>query len=132
MQHGLKKLVAYLNTTYKIRPALYKYEIEPQGFEWIDCNDREHSILSYLRKNDEELIIAIFNFTPVPRDNYRLGVPELGEYEIIINSDSEYYAGSNYHNPSIISAEQTAWSDRPYSIQLNLTPLSGLILQKNH
>jgi 1,4-alpha-glucan branching enzyme len=132
VHQGLKKLVADLNNTYKSLPALYKHEFESQGFEWIDCNDREHSILSYLRKNNEEFIIAVFNFTPVPRDNYRLGVPELGDYEIIINSDSEYYAGSNYHNLPVISAEQTAWSDRPYSIQLNLPPLSGLILQKKH
>lgn len=127
---GMQTLVSDLNTTYKNTAALYQYDFESNGFEWIDCNDNEKSILSFLRKADNSFAIGVFNFTPIPRENYRLGVPEAGEYEIIINSDSEFYAGSNFSNALSFSAEQIAWSDRPYSIVVNLPPLSGLILRK--
>ena len=76
--------------------------------------------------------MAVFNFTPVVRDNYRIGVPEAGEYEVVINSDSEYYSGSNYSVSQVIQSESTSWSDRPYSIVLNLPPLAGLIIRKKH
>ena len=104
--------------------------LDPHGFEWLDCNDREKSILSYIRKNDEEYVISIFNFTPVPREKYRIGVPDLTSYKIIMNSDSEYYGGSNVHNSELIAAESIPWSDKPYSIELNLPPLAGIVLQK--
>jgi 1,4-alpha-glucan branching enzyme len=130
--HGMKKLVADLNRLYKDTPALHAHDFDPHGFEWIDCNDREHSVLSYLRKDQNSFVIGVFNFTPVPRKKYRIGVPEAGSYEIVINSDSEYYSGSNYHNEAIIQTEDMASSDRPHSIVLNLPPLSGLIIRKKH
>jgi 1,4-alpha-glucan branching enzyme len=130
--HGLQKLVGDLNHLYKDTPALHAHDFDPHGFEWIDCNDREHSVLSYLRKDQNSFVVGIFNFTPMPRKNYRVGVPEAGCYEIVINSDSEYYAGSNYHNEPLIQSEELASSDRPHSIVLNLPPLSGLILKKKH
>jgi 1,4-alpha-glucan branching enzyme len=125
-------LVGDLNYFYKDMPALYAHDFDFYGFEWIDCNDREHSVLSYLRKDQNSFVVGIFNFTPMPRKNYRVGVPEAGCYEIVINSDSEYYAGSNYHNEPLIQSEELASSDRPHSIVLNLPPLSGLILKKKH
>jgi 1,4-alpha-glucan branching enzyme len=130
LHSGMQTLVADLNKTYTETPALQAHDFDPHGFEGIDCNDREHSILSFLRKSGGDAIITIFNFTPVPRENYRVGVPEAGRYEIILNSDSEFYGGSNYANKFEIIAEQQPWSDRPYSIQLNLPPLSGLVLHK--
>ena len=127
---GLKKLVADLNTVYKETPALHAHDFDPHGFEWIDCNDRERSILSYLRKDGNSFIVNAFNFTPVPREKYRIGVPESGSYEIIINSDSAYYSGSNVHNEAVINSDDIAWNDRPFSIEVNLPPLSGLIIKK--
>ncbi len=130
LHKGMQTLVADLNKTYTTTPELHAHDFDPHGFEWIDCNDREQSILSFLRKNGENVVITIFNFTPVPRQQYRIGVPEPGHYKVILNSDSEFYGGSNVANKIEIIAEQQPWSDRPYSIQLNLPPLAGLVLRK--
>ncbi len=130
LHNGMKTLVSDLNKLYTSTPALYSYEFEPQGFEWLDCNDREQSILSYIRKDGEQQILSLFNFTPVPRKNYRIGVPEAGTYEIILNSDSEFYGGSNLDNNAEFITQDIPWSDRAYSIELNLPPLAGLVLRK--
>jgi len=127
---GMKTLVSDLNALYTQTPALYRHEFDPHGFEWLDCSDREQSILSYIRKDGEDYIIAIFNFTPVPRENYRIGMPELTKYQILLSSDSQFYGGSNVDNTATLEAESIPWSDRPYSLSVNLPPLSGLILQK--
>ena len=129
---GLLQLVTDLNKVYRESPALHYHDFDAHGFEWIDCNDREQSVLSYLRQGQDSIAVAVFNFTPVVRDNYRIGVPEAGEYEVVINSDSEYYSGSNYSVSQVIQSESTSWSDRPYSIVLNLPPLAGLIIRKKH
>ncbi|MDC9725416.1 MAG: 1,4-alpha-glucan branching protein GlgB [Gammaproteobacteria bacterium] len=130
LHKGMQTLVGDLNKLYTSTPALYRHEFDPHGFEWLDCNDREQSILSYIRKNDDDYVISIFNFTPVPREQYRIGVPDLASYSIIMNSDSEYYGGSNVSNNEIITAESVPWSDKPYSIVVNLPPLAGVVLQK--
>ncbi|NOQ82330.1 MAG: 1,4-alpha-glucan branching protein GlgB [Methylophaga sp.] len=130
LHNGMKALVSDLNKLYTTTPALYRHEFDPHGFEWLDCNDREQSILSYIRKDNEEYVISIFNFTPIPREGYRIGVPDLASYKIIMNSDSEYYGGSNIANNEIINAESIPWSDKPYSIVVNLPPLAGIVLQK--
>ena len=130
LHQGMKTLVSDLNAIYTKTPALYRHEFDPQGFEWLDCSDREQSILSYIRKDGEHYIIAICNFTPVPRENYRIGMPELAKYKVLLSSDSEFYGGSNVDNTATLEAESIPWSDRPYSLSVNLPPLSGLILQK--
>ena len=127
---GVKQLVADLNHLYIQQTALHKYDFDHQGFEWIDCNDTDQSILSYLRKSDNETIIIILNFTPVIREAYRIGVPESGEYEIILNSDSSFYSGSNAGGPLSVVTENLAWMNRPASVQLTLPPLAGLVLKK--
>jgi len=131
LHKGMHALVGDLNKLYTSTPALYRHEFDPHGFEWLDCNDREQSILSYIRKNEDEYVISIFNFTPIPRDKYRIGVPDLASYKIIMNSDSEYYGGSNINNAELIAAESIPWSDKPYSIEVNLPPLAGIVLQKS-
>jgi 1,4-alpha-glucan branching enzyme len=131
LHSGMKTLVGDLNKLYTSTPALYRHEFDPQGFEWLDCNDREQSILSYIRKDENNYVISIFNFTPVVREGYRIGVPELASYRLIMNSDSEYYGGSNIANDDSIQAEAVPWSDKPYSITVNLPPLAGIVLQKN-
>jgi 1,4-alpha-glucan branching enzyme len=127
---GIKNLVSDLNSLYVQQNALHKYDFDPQGFAWIDCHDTDQSILSYERKSDSESIIVILNFTPVIRNNYRIGVPGLGDYQIIFNSDSEYYSGSNAGSHSLIQAENIAWMNRTASLSLTLPPLAGIILKK--
>jgi len=129
---GLLQIVSDLNKVYRESPALHYHDFDAHGFEWIDCNDREHSVLSYMRRGQDSIVVSVFNFTPIVRDNYRIGVPEAGEYEVVINSDSEYYAGSNYPVSPLINSEATEWSERPYSIVVNLPPLAGLIIRKKH
>jgi len=127
---GMQTLVADLNKIYVEQTPLHKHDFDPHGFEWLDCNDRQHSVLSYIRKSESDFIITMFNFTPVPRQNYRIGLPEAGDYEILLSSDSEFYGGSNVSNNNILTAEATPWSDRPYSVEVNLPPLAGLIIKK--
>ena len=89
----------------------------------------EQSIISYRRKTDNEELIVVLNFTPVPRENYRIGVPEAGDYKELLNSDSGYYAGSNMGNLKI-STEPEAWMGQEQSIELTLPPLGALILKR--
>jgi 1,4-alpha-glucan branching enzyme len=130
VHEGLQAAVKDLNRLYHHSPALYHYEFEWQGFEWIDCHDAEQSVLSFLRKNGDELLIVVVNFTPIPRHDYRIGVPAPGIYREIFNSDSALYGGSNLGNGAIPPvAENRPWMDRPYSITLTLPPLAGIILR---
>ena len=126
---GVQKMVTDLNQIYRQSSALHRYDFEGQGFEWLDCNDAAHSVLSYLRKSENETIIVALNFTPIVRSHYRLGVAQLGNYQIIFNSDSEFYSGSNVHNELSIVAEPTPWMGKPYSIAVNLPPLAGLLIR---
>jgi len=124
---GLKQLVGDLNRLYRENPALHQYDFEQKGFEWIDCHDAPQSILSYLRRSTDEFAVMAFNFTPVPRQNYRIGVPEPGIYREVFNSDSRHYGGSDVGNGAV-TAEAKEWMGRPYSISLTLPPLAGVVL----
>ena len=125
---GLKTLVKDLNQLYKAHPALFTHDFDHQGFEWIDCHDVEQSIISYRRKNDHDDLVVILNFTPVVRENYRIGVPSPGVYHEIFNSDSSYYDGTNLGNGHIHS-EPTPWMNQDHSLNLTLPPLGALILK---
>jgi len=130
LHQGIKTLLGDLNRLYRSKTALHKYDFEPRGFEWIDCNDTDQSVLSYLRRSDDETLIVILNFTPVPRKNYRIGVPEAGLYREILNSDSEFYAGSNVSNGINIPSQAISWMNRPCSLTLTLPPLGAIVLKK--
>ncbi|NEX21439.1 1,4-alpha-glucan branching protein GlgB [Thiorhodococcus mannitoliphagus] len=130
-QHqGLQQLVSDLNRLYKGVPALHEVDFEAAGFEWIDCHDSSQSVLSYIRKSKsgKEMIVAVFNFTPVPRVNYRIGVPAQGFYREAVNSDAELYGGSNVGNQGGLESEPVSWMGRPHSLMVSLPPLAGLIL----
>jgi len=127
LHQGIHKVVGDLNRLYIERPALYRHDFSPEGFEWIDCHDASQSVLSYLRKSDDDLLVILFNFTPIPQNDYRIGVPEAGVYEEIFNSDAIFYGGSNIGNRAL-SAEATPWMGRPYSLSLTIPPLAGIIL----
>ena len=128
---GVKQLVSDLNRLYVQQPALHQYDFDANGFSWIDCHDTDQSVLSYLRKSDNEAIIVVLNFTPVIRKHYRIGVPALADYEIIFNSDSAYYSGTNAGSDSIIRADNKPWMNQPASLELTLPPLAGLVLKKS-
>ncbi len=128
-QHrGVMDLLRDLNHLYRDTPALHQFDFDAQGFEWIDCNDAAQSTISYLRKSDNSFVVVILNFTPVVRENYRIGLPMGGNYRELMNSDSEFYGGSNVGNGSPIVAEEQTWMNRPYSVELTLPPLGALIL----
>ncbi len=123
---GVKTLLSDLNRLYATHPELHQFDFDHQGFEWVDCHDSAQSTLSYLRKDEEDFLLVALNFTPVPRHDYRLGVPESGGYQEIFNSDSSYYGGSNVGN-GWVEAEEIPWMGRPYSISITLPPLSGIV-----
>ena len=132
LHQGVKTLVGDLNRLYQQQPALNQFDFEPQGFAWIDCNDTDQSILSYSRHSEHETLVVVLNFTPVPRENYRIGVAEAGVYQEILNSDSEYYAGSNLSNGVHISSQEISWMNHPHSLNLTLPPLAGIVLKIIH
>ena len=130
LHQGMKTLVKDLNHLYRDHSALHALDFDHAGFEWVDCNDEQHSVLSFLRKDADKSIITILNFTPVPRESYRIGVPEPGQYKVILNSDSHFYGGSNYSGDHVLNSSDIGWSNQPYSVELTLPPLAGLVLQK--
>jgi len=126
---GVKKLLSDLNAVYKNNSELYYFDFNSEGFQWINCNDTDQSVISFLRKHDGQAMVVVLNFTPVARFNYRLGVPNAGSWVELINSDSMFYGGSNVGNSGSIQVENTPWMDFPYSLQVNLPPLAGVILK---
>ncbi|NOY61949.1 MAG: 1,4-alpha-glucan branching protein GlgB [Gammaproteobacteria bacterium] len=126
---GVQSLVKDLNRLYRNNSALHHYDFDAQGFEWIDCHDSAQSILSYMRKSDDDTVIVALNFTPIPRHNYRIGVPYNCHYKEIFNSDSEYYGGSNIGNSEGLKSDQLSWMGKPYSLTVTLPPLACVILK---
>ncbi|MBS1211435.1 MAG: 1,4-alpha-glucan-branching protein [Proteobacteria bacterium] len=127
LHQGVHKLVGDLNRLYRETPALHGLDFEAKGFEWIDCHDAPQSVLSYLRRSGDDFVIVVLNFTPIPRPNYRIGVPEPGVYVEIFNSDSEYYGGSNTGSGAVATDERE-WMGRPCSVNLTLPPLGAVVL----
>ena len=127
---GLRQYVADLNRVYAAEPALHEVDFDASGFEWIDCNDNENSVVSFLRRSKSgETIVALLNFTPVPRDGYRMGVPSPGVYRELINSDAEMYGGSNLGNAGAVTAEPIPSHGHQQSLRLSLPPLGVLLLK---
>lgn len=127
----LQRFISDLNHLYKTEPAFYEVDFDWHGFEWIDCSDSENSVVSFIRrtKNADNFLVFVFNFTPVPRFGYRIGVPREGFYKEILNSDSEIYWGGNIGNAGGIYAENIPSHNRHYSLNLILPPLSVLIFK---
>jgi 1,4-alpha-glucan branching enzyme len=132
LHQGMQRLVKDLNHLYTSSPALFRYEFNWQGFDWIDCHDSSQSVLSFLRKGEgDEMMVVVVNLTPVPRYGYRIGVPSSGGYREVLNTDSSLYGGSNVGNGSAhLTAEEIAWMGRPYSLALTLPPLGVIVLAK--
>ena len=129
LHRGVQTLVGDLNRLYRDNPELHRLDFEHTGFEWIDCNASDQSILSYLRRDNDSFVVIALNFTPIPRHNYRIGVPEAGLYEELLNSDSIFYGGSDVGNQGLLHAEPTPWDGRPCSLAVTLPPLGGVVLR---
>ncbi len=131
LHQGLQRYVQDLNRLLRSEPALYELDFEPAGFEWVDPNDGEQSVLSYLRKgrDPDEILLVVGNFTPVPRYNYRLGVPRAGHWREILNSDAPFYGGSGQGNLGGVDAVPLPMHGRPYSLTLTLPPLAVVVFK---
>ncbi|NOY67154.1 MAG: 1,4-alpha-glucan branching protein GlgB [Gammaproteobacteria bacterium] len=127
---GIYKMIGDLNRLYKSCPALFYYDFDQQGFEWVDCHDAAQSVLSYVRRADNEELVVVLNFTPVPRKNYRIGVSTAGCYQEIFNSDSTYYGGSDVGNDGRLASEPKPWMNHDNSINIVLPPLAVLVFKK--
>ena len=127
---GIRQFMTDLNRIYVSEAALHEQDFDPAGFEWIDCNDSENSVVSLIRRaRDGGIVIAVLNFTPVPRDGYRIGVPVAGAYDELINSDAEVYGGGNLGNAGVVFTEAAASHGHEQSLRLNLPPLACLLLK---
>jgi 1,4-alpha-glucan branching enzyme len=131
-QHlGLQHWVRDLNQLYRAEAALHRLDCEPAGFEWVDCDNAEESVIGFLRKGKtaNDLLLVACNFTPVPRHNYRIGVPRGGRWAEILNSDASHYGGSGQGNLGGVVAEPDPWHGRPHLLNVTLPPL-GMVIFK--
>ncbi|RJQ45487.1 MAG: 1,4-alpha-glucan branching protein GlgB [Nitrospiraceae bacterium] len=128
---GLQKWVKDLNWFYRHEPALYEKDFSNDGFEWIDMHDWEQSIVSFIRKGNDasSIVLAVCNFTPVPRYNYRVGAPRGGFWKEVLNSDAPYYGGSGQGNTGGVEAKPVPAQGRYYSMSLTLPPLGILFFK---
>jgi 1,4-alpha-glucan branching enzyme len=129
--HGLQKFVEDLNRLYAKSPGLWQGDYDHAGFNWIDCNDRENSVVSFLRQttDGQNHTVVILNLTPVPRPFYRIGVPLAGKWREVLNSDAGIYAGSNQGNLGGVIADNHAMHGQQYSAEFNLPPMSAIVFQ---
>lgn len=129
LNRGVQLCVRQLNQLYLESSALHQRDFSSEGFEWIDCHDNQQSVLSFIRRSDSQAFVCIFNFTEVPRENYRIGVPEPGQYRVRFDSDSGDYYGSDMMIFDECQAEDLPWMNQPYSLQLSVPPLAAVVLE---
>ncbi len=130
LHRGVQGYVRDLNRLYRERPALWEADDDPVGFEWIDFQDQAQSVLSFLRRAPDagEELVFVCNFTPVPREGYRVGVPQPGTYDEILNGDSGLYGGSNMGNQGAVHAEEIPAHGQNWSVLVTLPPLAMVVL----
>ncbi|HWT54520.1 MAG TPA: 1,4-alpha-glucan branching protein GlgB, partial [Rhodocyclaceae bacterium] len=130
LHQGMQRMTADLNRLYRDIPALHELDFYGEGFGWIDCHDADQSVLVWQRRaRDGSNVVVAANFTPVLRSNYRIGVPQAGDWREIFNSDSAHYGGSNVGNGAGLHAEPARWMSQPAGLTLALPPLALIILQ---
>ena len=125
---GVQRCVGALNRLYRENPALHVLDVEPGGFEWIDCNDMESSVVTLLRRGraEQQVVVAAFNFTPLPRQNYRVGVPRGGFWEERLNTDAVEFGGSGWGNLGGVESAPVPLHGRPDSVALTIPPLAAV------
>jgi 1,4-alpha-glucan branching enzyme len=128
---GLKQWVRDLNRLHRAEPALHALDCDPAGFQWIDCNDAENSVLSLMRRSREpgEEVLAVLNFTPQPHSGYRVGAPGPGFWREALNSDAPAYGGSGWGNLGGVEAAPVGRHGQPFSLTLTLPPLAAVFLR---
>ena len=128
---GLQRLVSDLNRLYRTKPGLHLKDCDPSGFEWVDASDAMQSALVFMRHgaSPKDQVLVVCNFTPLVRENYRVGVDRDGHYSEIFNSDSTHYGGSGVGNYGMVESVPVPWHGRPFSVNLTLPPLGILWLQ---
>lgn len=125
LHSGMQLWVTDLNSLYRSEPALHQDDFRPSGFEWVDCGDTEQCVLSLLRRaGEKETFLIVCNFTPVPRHNYRVGVPHKGSWQEVLNSDARDYGGSGQGNMGTVSTAPVPFHGRRVSVNLTLPPLA--------
>ena len=129
MHRGVQRLVRDLNLVYQYHPPLYRVDFDYRGFEWIVHDDFSHSIFAFVRKDEQNnFVIVVCNFTPVPRHDYQLDVPQPGTYVEIINTDAEVYGGSGLHNHEL-PTRRAEHQDQRWSISVTVPPLATVMLK---
>ncbi|HEX9879416.1 MAG TPA: 1,4-alpha-glucan branching protein GlgB, partial [Candidatus Binatia bacterium] len=128
---AMQRWVADLNRSYRNEPGLHELDCDPAGFEWIDCNDTDASVLSFIRKGKttDDIVLVVCNFTPVPRGSYRVGAPREGFWKEILNSDAKDYGGSGQGNLGGVQTVPIPLHGRPYSLTLTLPPLAAVFFK---
>jgi 1,4-alpha-glucan branching enzyme len=128
---GIQRLVRDLNGLYASEPALHEGDCEPFGFQWIDANDADRSVVTMLRraKDPDDVVLIACNFTPVPRYNYRVGVPFPGRWRELLNTDAETYGGAGQGNLGAVDASPVQYQDQRWSVMLTVPPLGAVFLK---
>lgn len=122
-------MLSDLNRLQAVHPALSQWDCDQRGFEWLNGDDAEQSVISFIRNSENESLIVVLNFTPVPRENYRIAVPSSGTYIEIFNSDDESFKGSGMGNKDELESEAISYWGREHSLCLTLPPLAGVVLR---
>jgi 1,4-alpha-glucan branching enzyme len=127
---GVQSLIRDLNHTYRSQPALYEVDFDPRGFRWLEANDAANNVLAFARVDErgENPVVCVLNLSPVPRYEYRVGMPKCCRWRELVNSDSAFYGGSGVGNLGGVDAEPVPWHDQPFSAQLTLPPLGAVWL----
>jgi 1,4-alpha-glucan branching enzyme len=128
--HGVQSLIRDLNRAYRTQPALYEIDFDPSGFRWLEANDAQNNVLAFARldASGEKPVVCVLNMSPLPRYDYRVGMPACCRWRELVNSDSSYYGGSGIGNMGAVEAEPVPWHDQPFSALLTLPPLAAVWL----
>jgi 1,4-alpha-glucan branching enzyme len=129
---GVQNLMADLNRAYREIPALHQRDCQPEGFEWLELHDAEQCVLAFMRKGEDDRrpALVVVNFAPIPRENYRIGVPLPGYYRERVNTDAAVYGGANIGNGGGVHGVEIASHGRPYSVELTIPPLATVIFER--
>lgn len=124
---GLLRFLADLGRLYRERSELWREDPDFSGFQWLDADDRDHSVYGYLRRDGGRSLIVLLNLTPVPRPGYRAGAPQDGRWSLLLSSDAPQYGGSGYGVAPEVSAESTPWQHQAASLLIDLPPLGAVV-----
>jgi 1,4-alpha-glucan branching enzyme len=126
---GVARLLSDLNGLQAAHPALSEWDCDSRGFEWLSGDDREQSVISFLRRSSDEALAVVLNFTPVPRHDYRVPAPAAGRWQEIFNSDAAAYGGTAVHNGGLLEIESVPFQGREHSVRITLPPLGGVVFR---